>query len=237
LDMGDNGKIPKGLGLLPTLYISNIKNVDLIHSLSDNTELKSLFLHGKLGVVENLTAISALKKLEIFSTYEIFGFTGKDFPPPEEMPALDFIRMTSAPYEAVQSIKKQYRHIALDMSQARKPEWLAANMDNPFRNWEGDDMIPRGGAKKAFDIYKKTRNEFRNLCLSGVEIQSKGEALCKQYIEVFNKLDSKHEFIDTVFREDIIIALEKIISDVVKETGAIVDEVQLMEVSDTLRDF
>jgi len=237
LHIGDKGRIPRGLDLLSELYISNIKNVDLLYALSNNTELKSLFLHGKLGTVTNLSAISSLKKLEILSTFEIFGFTGKDFPPPEEMPALDFIRMTSAPYEAVQVIKKQYKHIDLDITQARKPEWLAANMDNPFRNWDGDEMIPEGGAKKAFDIYKKTRQNFRSLCLAGVNVQTEGESLCKQYIEVFNKLDSKHAFIDTVFREDIILALEKIISEVVEETGVKIDESQLMAVSDTLRDF
>ena len=237
LHMGDKSKIPKGLDLLPKLHIRNIKNVDLLYSLSNNTELKSLFLHGKLGFVTNLTAISALKKLETLSTFEIFGFTGKDFPLPEKMPSLNFIRMTGAPHEAVQVIKKQYKHIDLDIRQARKPEWLAANMDNPFRNWDGDETIPRGGAKKAFDIYKKTRQELKTLCLSGADIQSRAEVLCKQYIEVFNKLDSKHEFIDTVFREDIILALEKIILEVINETGAKVDEVQLMNVCDALRDF
>ena len=37
----------------------------------------------------------------------------------------------------------------LRITKARKPEWLAQNLDNPFRGWDGAEHIPASAAKKA----------------------------------------------------------------------------------------
>ena len=175
--------------------------------------------------------------------WDMFGFSGADIPMPEQMPTLENLFMDSVPYEAAQTAKKLYKPLIangfeLDILKARKPEWLAENLNNPFRSWDGDEMIPRGVAKKAADIYKKTRAALMGVCQSeSVNVQEESLAICKAYVDVFNALDRKHEFIETVYVEDIMVALNDLIKEVAETSGGKLDAAVLIEVCDGLREF
>ena len=43
------------------------------------------------------------------------------------------------------------------ITKPRKSEWLAQNLDNPFRSWDGQENISIANAKKAASLYRKTR--------------------------------------------------------------------------------
>jgi hypothetical protein len=242
LTVDENQMIPPGLDCLRGLWINGIKNADLALTIGKHREITTLRLWGEPGTITNLPVIGSLKKLDYLTTKEIFGFTGAEFPPPEALPSLSTLWLTSLPHEAAQTIKKKYQVWAknpdcdLSVRQGRKPDWLAANMDNPFRAWDGDDMVPPHCAKKAADIYRKTRLEMQK-AVAAESPQEACERLCKAYIEVFNTMDKKQMFIDTVFRENIIEALDTIVTDVVAESGTGVDAARLMDVCEGLRDF
>lgn len=40
----------------------------------------------------------------------------------------------------------------MEITKARKPEWLEENLNNPFRDWDGRDHIKAAHAKKAGSI-------------------------------------------------------------------------------------
>jgi hypothetical protein len=235
--------IPGGLEQLNRLFISNIAEIDLARTLGAHKNIKVLRIWGKPGNITNLSAISALKQLRWLTTVDMFGFSGNDFPSPGELPALNAISMAGLPYEAAQTIKKMYKPLAakglrLDISKAHKPEWLAENLDNPFRDWDGNGQVSKGCAKKAVNIYKKTRAELLRICQSeNASIQDSSLTLCKAYIDMFNKMESKYEFIDTIFREQIIEALDKLVSEVNAATGEKLNVHALVDACDSLRDF
>ena len=51
----------------------------------------------------------------------------------------------------------------LQITKPRKPEWLAQNLGNPFRGWDGAEHIPVSAARKAANQYRKTRSQLMKL--------------------------------------------------------------------------
>jgi hypothetical protein len=234
--------IPKGLVHLGGLWLYGVADTDLARTVENHRGIRRLEMFGKPGNVTNFSAVSGLMELTYFRTNDVFGFTGADFPDPGALPKLGSLSMVSLPQEAAQTIKKKYQPLAkqgkleLYVRKARKDGWLAANMDNPFRNWDGDDLVPPGYAKKAAEIYRKTRIEMEKAC-AAADAEQECAKLCEAYIETFNKMDSKYEFIDTELRENIILALDKILTETKEQSGATIDTDKLMEISEQLRDF
>ncbi|MCL1991743.1 MAG: hypothetical protein FWG66_02210 [Spirochaetes bacterium] len=236
LSLRNNAKIPAGLDALRELTISHITGIDLAGAFDRHGEIESMFLqNNNLGRLANLSAISVLKKLKRFRTLNLYGFSGEEFPPPEALPALELLDMEGLPAEAAGAIKAMYKSAAKEgrvkvrLAKERKAQWLAENLDNPFMHWDGDDAIPKTCAKKALEIYKKTK-------ASLMAAPAEAEALCKTYIGEFNKLQRKHKFIDTVFREQIDGALYGLLSQA-KAAGAKLDVQTLMAACDSLREF
>ena len=74
--------------------------------------------------------------------------------------------MTSLPETAAKAAKQLWKSkpgMDLRITKARKPEWLAQNLDNPFRGWDGAEHIPAAAAKKAANQYRKTRSQLMKL--------------------------------------------------------------------------
>ena len=68
------------------------------------------------------------------------------------MPELRWFWMTSLPETAAKAAKQLWKGKAgmdLRITKPRKPEWLAQNLGNPFRGWDGAEHIPVSAAKKA----------------------------------------------------------------------------------------
>ncbi|MFD0716425.1 hypothetical protein [Paenibacillus sp. GCM10027626] len=81
----------------------------------------------------------------------------------------------------------------MSVHQPRKPEWLADNLDNPFRSLDGREGITPAQAKKAAALYKQLRAQVRSLAasaaeekLGAAEAQEQIESLFSVYIEGFN---------------------------------------------------
>ena len=235
--------VPKIQGLkdLGKLHCSEITELDVAEILKAYPMLKELRLWGKPGIISNLSMLSQFTKLEGFTTVDLFGFSAEDIPEPERLPNLHWFWMSSLPENAAKKAKQLYKkrkEEALDLwiQKPRKPEWLAQNLDNPFRSWDGQENISAANAKKAADLYKKTRAEILKLEQSSpIEAARTAEALVRAYTEAFNKMDKRKYFIETVEREDIYCALTELL-DLIPPSLSINKE-KLLEIFDTIRDF
>ena len=80
--------------------------------------------------------MGGFRELTNLSTFDLFGFGADDIPTPEQMPELRWFWMTSLPETAAKAAKQLWKSkpgMDLRITKPRKPEWLAQNLDNPFR--------------------------------------------------------------------------------------------------------
>lgn len=238
-----DGFVPKLQGLegLEKLYIGKIKELDIADILREYPKLRELRLWGNPGKLTNFAKISELSNLEVLTTMDLFGFTAEEVPKPEELQKLYMLWMDSLPEDAAKEVKKLYKNrksegLDLWITKPRKAEWLAQNLENPFRSWDGAEHITPANAKKAADIYRKTRAAMVKLIDgAGKDIEKDAEALVRDYTEGFNKMDRKKPFIDTIERDEVFTALDGILSLIPDELD--VDKDKLIDLFDQLKEF
>lgn len=231
----------KGLQALGKLHVIKIEELDIEEVLNAYPKLTELRLWGKPGNLLHFDTLSEFKELEVLTTMDLFGFTAEDIPRPDSLPNLRRFWMNSLPEDAAKVAKKLYKKrkgegLGLWVTQPRKPEWLAQNLDNPFRSWDGQENITPANAKKAAALYRKTRAGMVKLVESSPDEMMQGATeLVKLYTEGFNKMDKGKYFIETVEREDIYTALDDILDLIPAEFN--IDKENLLNFFDELKDF
>ena len=103
--------------------------------------LKEPLVMGKTpGISETSRYSKVLGTLKIFATRNLFGFSSEDIPVPERMEHLNwhlddkFARRCGKMYQKNYTRSGKNEGMNLSVTQARKPEWIKENMDNPFRD-------------------------------------------------------------------------------------------------------
>ena len=216
------------------LHGIELKDFDLSGLAAVHPHLKELRLWGAPGNLENFSAVGGARELTNLSTFDLFGFGAADIPTPEQMPELRWFWMTSLPETAAKAAKQLWKSkpgMDLRITKARKPEWLAQNLDNPFRGWDGAEHIPASAAKKAANQYRKTRSQLMQLAAKpGEDAQSQALDAVTAYTQTFNKMG----FIETEERDEIYMALRDILDALPGET---LQKDALLEQFEQLRDF
>ncbi|TDY36293.1 hypothetical protein C8C89_4175 [Janthinobacterium sp. 75] len=237
-----------GLDRLGGLSLVSMKEVDLAQVAQRFPHLTALRIWGKPGLASHMSSLAQLTQLQMFTTYDLFGFKAEDFPLATQLPKLGTLRMTSLPADAAKVIKAGYKKAAalgldLSVTKARKPEWLAENLLNPFRDWDGREHISPAYAKKAALAYKNMLAVTRSIdaAMEATAATAALEAMVAAYVDAFNKMDRRSGIIETVEREEIYVVLVALLAQLVQQLGeqgaALVDEAALLELFDHLRDF
>ncbi len=216
------------------LHGIRLKDFDLIDLPAVHPCLKELRLWGAPGNLRNFSAVQEFRKLTDFSTFDLFGFGAADIPAPEQMPELKWFWMTSLPETAAKAAKQLWKgkpKMDLRITKPRKQEWLAQNLDNPFRGWDGAEHIPAASAKKAAGQYRKTRSLLMKLASEpGEDAQAQALEAVAAYTQTFNKM----RFIETEERDEIYMALCGIL-DALPDSA--IQKDALLEKFEELRDF
>ncbi|WP_374197312.1 hypothetical protein, partial [Janthinobacterium sp. UMAB-60] len=228
-----------GLDQLARLSLSAMPAVDFDVVAQRFPALTDLTVWGKPGLASNVTSIARLDRLRSFTAYELFGYGPDDFPAPAQLPALSSLCLTSLPLDAAKAIKASYKKAAalgldLSVTRPRKPEWLAENLHNAFRDWDGRAHISAAYAKKAAQAYKKLLATARTL--DGVSDAETAQAMAQEmvtaYVSVFNQIERRSSIIETVERDEIYVALEQVLTQT-----QLPDVAPLYALFDRLRDF
>ena len=228
-----------GLEQLGRLSLSAMPAVDFAAVAERFPQLVELTVWGKPALASHLGSLARLERLRSFSAYELFGYGADDFPAPAQMPALSSLCLASLPADAAKAIKAGYKKAAalglnLSVTRPRKPEWLAENLDNPFRDWDGREHISAAYAKKAAQAYKKLLATARTLdaAMDGGAAHAMAQEMVTAYVGVFNQIERRSNIIETVERDEIYVALEQVLAQVrLPEVAA------LYALFDRLRDF
>ena len=216
------------------LHGIELKDFDLTGLAAVHPHLKELRFWGAPGNLGNFSAVGGFRELTNLSTFDLFGFGAADIPTPEQVPELRWFWMTSLPETAAKAAKQLWKSkpgMDLRITKPRKPEWLAQNLDNPFRGWDGAEHIPAAAAKKAANQYRKTRSQLMKLAAEpGVDAQAQALDAVAVYTQTFNKMG----FIETEERDEIYMALRGILDALPGDT---LQKDALIEKFEELRDF
>ena len=86
-------------------------------------------------------------------------------------------------------------------------------MNNPLRHWDGDEFVPKSKYTKSLALWKEARRRILGEANRAAMDFSMIKSIAIDYVEGFNKLDHRSQFIETVEREDIINAFEYILDE------------------------
>ena len=236
-----------GLDRLGALSLTGVREIDLAPVVERFPHLRELRLWGKPGMATNMNRIAQLTELQMLTTFDVFGFGADEFPAPEQLPKLSQLWMTSVPADVAKAVKTAYKKAAaqgldLSISKPRKPEWLAENLLNPFRDWDGREQISAAQAKKAALAYKNLLAATRGIGadMPAAEAAAALDAMVTAYTVAFNKMD-RSGIIETVEREEIYSVLVDVLvqleTDLGEQGAALVNQERLYELFDRLRDF
>jgi hypothetical protein len=153
--------------------------------------------------------------------------------------------LSSVPAALGAAIRKAYaREVAsgldLEVSQLRKPDWLAANLDNPFRDWDGSAHVSTAQANKAAALYRKACTEALKLAAATCDAAALTATLAqvgRTYTEGFNALDRRSGFIETEEREQIYTAWLRIVDAAETRSGTVLDREVLRAAMNEVRKF
>lgn len=240
-----------GLSQLGALNIRGVADIDLAELAGQFPHLHELRIWGAPGYAANMGEIAKLKGLHTFTTYDLFGFTGEEFPLPDTLPQLGMLWLDSLPADAAKTIKARYKKAAADgldlsVTKPRKPEWMAENLTNPFRDWDGREHITSTNAKKAMKLYKKMLGELGMLekqaasGMNAAEVHAALAALVTDFTATLNKMDSRSGFIETIEREEVYEVLHDLLKNTkpnLAESGIEIDLDPLFDIFDAERDF
>ena len=183
-----------------------------------------------------MRSLAQLQDLQKLFLEDMFGFTANDFTRPEEWQSLYVLSMSSIPKDTGQALRRLYKNKVADLNiyKLRSSEWLAENLDNPFRSWDGCEHISAAVFRKATALWKQLRQSFVAVRLLPTEqqIQAAEEAV-RCYTEAFNQLNHRKDFIETEEREDIFTAFEQ----AANEIADLIDIQMLCTIFDEYRDF
>lgn len=237
-----------GLNHLGSLSLVDIKEIDILTVVKRFPHLAELRIWGKPGTASNIESITRLTHLQTFTTYDLFGFTAEEFPAADRLSKLSTLWMTSVPADVAKMVKTEYKKavslgLDLSISQPRKPEWLAENLANPFRDWDGREHISTTYAKKAAQLYKKMLVITRKIdtSMDADTVYSMLETMVTEYTEAFNQIDRRTDIIETVEREEIYTVLQEVLVQLQQQLGeqgkSLVNANALYEHFDNLREF
>ncbi|MBW3499093.1 hypothetical protein [Janthinobacterium sp. NKUCC08_JDC] len=237
-----------GLGQLGGLSLVSMKEVDLAQVARRFPHLTALRIWGKPGLASHMASLAQLSQLRMFTAYDLFGYTAEEFPSATQLPQLSALWLTSLPADVAKAIKAGYKRAAalgldLSVTKARKPEWLADNLLNPFRDWDGREHISPAYAKKAALAYKNMLAVTRGIdaAMDATAAADALEAMVAAYVDAFNKIERRASIIETVEREEIYSVLAELLAQLRQQLcgqgAALVDEAALLDLFDRLREF
>ena len=208
------------------LNVGDVTSLDCALLAARYPGLADLTVSGNFGLLANASSLNQLTSLKRLHISGLLGMGQTDCLQPDQVPALEFLGLHNIPWDYATAMRARWRPqvpngTLVDITGARKAEWLAENMSNPLREWDGRPHIGRSRYAKATAQYKATRRAIM-AALSADDGDAAGSGLAqigREYAEAFNKLDGRTPFIETEEREELFDALHLIVADAQAATG------------------
>ena len=205
LELNGGGFCIRGLEKLRDLRIFSQRGecIDLARVAASFPNLREIFINAQGGTLKNIDALAKFEHLKDIWLSDVYGF--ERFPTRAQLPHLKRLWLWSAPKSACEAARAQFKDIEnFAVRQPRSKQWLAANLNNPLRGWDGRDGVGAATARKAMRAYAGAHKKLSALEAKPAsdELKTEKTEILKEFIAVFNAIDAKHS-IDTMEREEI----------------------------------
>ncbi|MDI6105503.1 hypothetical protein QLQ12_43670 [Actinoplanes sp. NEAU-A12] len=166
---------------------------------------------GRLDDPSLLLHVPSLQLVEMFEAY------GVDADITSSLPALRHLSIYGLRGSVARELRARLRRtdVELSLRGAKTDSWLAANLDNPFRDWADDDTRAGAAACKAYATALRAIDKLAAAAPAAVApasaadaaaaadaVVSGAEAILRELIDKLHAIDEKYEFIDTIRREE-----------------------------------
>ena len=205
---------------ITNLSVKEVTTLDCRRLVERYPSLTELSLSGDVGVLINAVSLNDLEMLKRLWASGLFGMEAQDCLLPDRVPRLEFLSLHSIPADYAASMRAHWRREVangtfVDITGARRPEWVAENISNPLREWDGRAHITGTRFKQAVNQYKATRRAVMAACAHEVADERRAMLvdLGRAYAEAFNRMDARRPFIETVEREELFAALDLIVDE------------------------
>ena len=246
LHMRQSQYFPDGLKKRTRLLIQDLYRIDLEEIAAKYPELTSLVIDNDqitCTMLNNLSALKRLPKLEYLRLQKVFGFNASEIPGPEDLPRLYWIELEGYPAETKEMLEKLWRSVegvTLNLSKDRTKEWLEENRYNPFWDWEDRDWIPLEKVQTANLIYQEVDARIQQLeQLPPEEVTPEFLSIIREFIHRLNQLNGKgaEQFIDDEDREMIYSAIDKFLNLARNRSGLKITEDCVKQLFDSEREW
>ncbi|MCM0678728.1 hypothetical protein NCC78_29240 [Micromonospora phytophila] len=163
-------------------------------------ELESVRIHWREppGRLDDVAALASLPRLAVIELVDGYGWDANKLP---DLTSLTHLSISGLRRSIVPALKARYRGtgVRLVIEGAKPDTWLAANLNNPFRDWVDDSA--RGGAA-ACKAYASAVRIIDKLPQDRRRRADEAEAVLRALVEALNSIDQRYEIIDTLRREE-----------------------------------
>ena len=147
---------------------------------------------------------------------DLFGFDATAFPGPGAWERLRDLDLDSLPAAVATAVRRAYKASPLTVSvrRPRKPEWLAENLENPLRHWDGRPGIPASVAKKTRLAFVAALRAVRTADADlppGEAYDAAVSDAVRGFLAVIAAANRRHGFLYTLERDEVIVAVDALI--------------------------
>jgi hypothetical protein len=181
--------------------------------------LTQLTVHGVMGRLEDAGALNKLRSLISLDLDEVFGMSAQDCLDPSRMARLEHIELRNVPEDYADAMRRAWkphtkRGVYLSISGARKPEWVAQNMANPLRGWDGREGISSRAYAKARAAWNQSTPSILAALTEDLTEDARRERLEQlgaQFAEAFDAVNLRSGFIETYERDELLDGLANLV--------------------------
>lgn len=195
----------EGLDELTSLEVNDVSLLD-VDRLGAYPMLCDLTARGRFGTVANASSLKQLRHLDEVALYDFYTMDAESFPAPGDMPSLRSVTLSGLRRSDAKVFRKKYRRLAhREIVRTKNDAWIAANADNPLRDWVDDDE--RAG-KRACKLYAKA---FR--AVSDAQDDADAQKALLAFVRGLNRVEASSEMIDTLRREEAAEAYARLVGE------------------------
>ncbi|WP_199425330.1 hypothetical protein [Actinotalea solisilvae] len=229
-----------------TLIVVDVDTLDCDVVVAGFPDLRALMLWGRLGLLAHAGSLNRLTGLREVHVDGLFGMAADEVLDPTALPHLEALTLHDVPSEYAAATRRRWRaEVAhgteLSVTGARTPEWVAENRSNPLRGWDGRELISRASYTRSVAQFRRTRQAVLTVLRDVPPDAVSGELarIGHEYGTAFNRLSARTAFIETEEREDLLVALDAVVSEAEAELGRdlTAERVALLDAVDAVRDW